>query len=224
MNGAYVVEGDGLVMTYRSEAGPVTVLHDVSVHAVRGEIVLVDGPSGSGKTTLLSILGGILTPTSGRVTIESTEITRLSRRERTRVRLARLGFVFQGFNLLRALTARENIELPLQARCLARGERQRRTTALLDRLGLGGKGERRPAQLSGGEQQRVAIARALAGDPALVLADEPTASLDTEAGAEVMKLLCELARERGAAVLIASHDHRISPFVDRVVRLVDGRC
>jgi len=219
-----VVEGETLVMTYRSEAGSVQVLHGVSLHADRGEIVLVDGPSGSGKTTLLSILGGILTPTSGSVTIESTEITRLSRRERARMRLARLGFVFQGFNLLRALTAQENVELPLQALGLERAERERRAATLLERLGLGGKSERRPAQLSGGEQQRVAIARALAGEPALVLADEPTASLDSEAGAEVMKLLCELARERGAAVLIASHDHRISPFADRVVRLVDGRC
>jgi putative ABC transport system ATP-binding protein len=173
---------------------------------------------------LLSILGGILTPASGRVTIEGTDVTRMPRRERACLRLARLGFVFQGFNLLRALTARENIELPLQALGIRRAERLKMIDALLERLGLADKGARRPAQLSGGEQQRVAIARALAGGPVVVLADEPTASLDRENGAEVMKLLCELARERETSVLIASHDQRIAPFADRIVSLVDGRC
>jgi putative ABC transport system ATP-binding protein len=224
VNERQAVIGDSIVMTYPSAAGPVQVLRGANIHAARGEIVLIDGPSGSGKTTLLSILGSILTPASGRVTIEGTDVTRMPRRERACLRLARLGFVFQGFNLLRALTARENIELPLQALGIRRAERLKMIDALLERLGLADKGARRPAQLSGGEQQRVAIARALAGSPVVVLADEPTASLDRQNGAEVMKLLCELARERETSVLIASHDQRIAPFADRIVSLVDGRC
>ena len=224
MNEPQAVVGDSILMTYPSAAGPVQVLRGANIHADRGEIVVVDGPSGSGKTTLLSILGGILTPASGRVTIEGTDLTQMPRRERARLRLARLGFVFQGFNLLRALTARENIELPLQALGIGRAERLKMIDALLERLGLADKGARRPAQLSGGEQQRVAIARALAGRPVVVLADEPTASLDRENGAEVMKLLCELAREQKSSVLIASHDQRIAPFADRIISLVDGRC
>jgi putative ABC transport system ATP-binding protein len=224
VNEPQAVIGDSIVMTYPSAAGPVQVLRGANIHAARGEIVLIDGPSGSGKTTLLSILGSILTPASGRVTIEGTDVTRMPRRERACLRLARLGFVFQGFNLLRALTARENIELPLQALGIRRAERLKMIDALLERLGLADKGARRPAQLSGGEQQRVAIARALAGRPVVVLADEPTASLDRQNGAEVMKLLCELARERETSVLIASHDQRIAPFADRIVSLVDGRC
>ena len=224
MSDSQAVVGDSIVMTYPSEAEPVEVLRGANIHAAHGEIVLVDGPSGSGKTTLLSILGGILTPTSGHVTLEATEMTGLSRGERARLRLTRLGFVFQGFNLLRALTALENIELPLQALGIPRVERLARIDALLDRLGLAKKGGRRPAQLSGGEQQRVAVARALVSKPAVVLADEPTASLDRENGAEVMKLLCELAREQKTSVVIASHDQRIAPFADRLVRLVDGRC
>jgi putative ABC transport system ATP-binding protein len=224
VNERQAVVGDSIVMTYPSAAGPVHVLRGANIHADRGEIVLVDGPSGSGKTTLLSILGGILTPASGRVTIEGTDLTQMLRPERARLRLARLGFVFQGFNLLRALTARENIELPLQALGIGRAERFKMIDALLERLGLADKGTRRPAQLSGGEQQRVAIARALAGSPVVVLADEPTASLDRENGAEVMKLLCELARERKTSVLIASHDQRIAPFADRIISLVDGWC
>ena len=184
----------------------------------------MQAPTGSGKTTLLSVLAGMLTPTEGSVHIEGTEITRLSRRERAHVRLERLGFIFQGFNLIAALTARENIDLVLQARRLDAPARRRAIAEMLAQLDIADKGGRFPAQLSGGEQQRFAIARALVGKPALILADEPTSSLDQENGAAVTGLLCALARERQAGVLIASHDQRIKPFVDRVVRLMDGRC
>ncbi|HMD01854.1 MAG TPA: ABC transporter ATP-binding protein [Candidatus Baltobacteraceae bacterium] len=224
MSAPYAVAGRDIEFTYASEAGPVPVLRGASVSAAPGEIVLVKGPSGSGKTTLLSALAGMLTPDAGSVAIEGREITTLSRGERTRLRLARLGFVFQGFNLIGALTARENVELLLAQRGLSRAEVRRRSDAMFERLGLEGKGERRPAQLSGGEKQRVAVARALAGDPAVVMADEPTSSLDAQNGAVAMRLLCELARERGAAVIITSHDERIVPLVDRTLTLAEGRC
>lgn len=224
MNGVPVIAGEVLVMTYPSEAGPVQALRGATIRAGRGEVVLINGPSGSGKTTLLSVLAGMLTPTSGSVKIEGEEITSLGRRERARLRLERLGFIFQSFNLIHALTARENIELVLQQRGLDPLSRRSAINEIMDRLGVSDKGARFPAHLSGGEQQRVAIARALAGKPAVVLADEPTSSLDQENGAAVISLLCELARERRTTVLIASHDERIAPLVDRVVPLTDGRC
>ncbi len=218
------IVGEALVMTYPSEAGPVQALRGATIGARRGEIILIGGPSGSGKTTLLSVLAGMLTPTTGSVSIEGEEITKLDRRERARLRLERLGFVFQSFNLIRALTARENIELVLEQRGLDGPARRAAIDEILARLGIPDKGARLPAHLSGGEQQRVAIARALVGKPAVVFADEPTSSLDQENGAAVISLLCELAREQRTTVLIASHDERIAPLVDRVVPLRDGRC
>ena len=224
MSESDVIAGEALVMSYPSQAGPVHALRNASLRAERGEIVLLEGPSGSGKTTMLSVLAGMLTPTAGTVWIDGRDITHLSRRERTRVRLERLGFVFQSFNLIRALTARENVDLILRARGFDRRSRGTMIDEMLGRLGIGDKGGRFPAQLSGGEQQRVAIARALVGKPAVVLADEPTSSLDQENGAAVMTVLCELARERETSVVIASHDPRIARFADRVVALSDGRC
>jgi putative ABC transport system ATP-binding protein len=219
-----VVVGDSIEMSFPSEAQPVAALRGATLRIGSGEVILLEGPSGSGKTTLLSVLAGMLTPTGGSVKVEGTEITRLSRRDLARLRLERLGFIFQSFNLIAALTARENIDLVLRARGLDAPARRSAIDTMLAQLDVADKGARFPAQLSGGEQQRFAIARALVGDPALVLADEPTSSLDQENGAMVMRLLCGLARERKTSVLIASHDQRIRPFVDRVVRLVDGRC
>jgi putative ABC transport system ATP-binding protein len=223
MNGN-VIAGESLEMAFPSEAGPVAALRGATIHVGRGEIVLLEGPSGSGKTTLLSVLAGMLTPNKGSVQVEGREITRLPRSERTRLRLERLGFIFQSFNLIKALTAWENVDVVLQARGLDAAKRRRTIDEVLALLDIADKGDRFPAQLSGGEQQRFAVARALAGKPALILADEPTSSLDQENGAAVTGLLCSLARERAAGVLIASHDPRIRPFVDRSVRIVDGRC
>jgi len=217
------IVGEALVFEYKTEAGLLPVLRGASLEAAPGEVLLVSGPSGSGKTTLLTVLAGMLTPASGRVRIEGKEINDLGKAERSKLRLNRLGFVFQGFNLIRAMSASENVELVLQARGLSRQECRRVARETFERLGIGDKLQRLPVQLSGGEQQRVAIARALAGAPAVVLADEPTSSLDTENGAAVMQLLCELARERGSAVVITSHDQRIAPFADRVVHISDGR-
>jgi putative ABC transport system ATP-binding protein len=218
------IAGEGLVFDYRTEAGLVPVLRGASLDAAPGEVLLVIGPSGSGKTTLLTVLAGMLTPAAGRVRIEGNEITHLGNRERSKLRLHRLGFIFQGFNLIRAMSASENVELVLRARGLTRRECRRIARETFERLGIADKLQRLPVQLSGGEQQRVAIARALAGAPAVVLADEPTSSLDSENGAAVIRLLCELARERGSAVVITSHDQRIAPFADRVVSISDGRC
>ena len=219
-----VVVADSIEMSFPNEGQPVAALRGVTLCIGSGEVVLLEGPSGSGKTTLLSVLAGMLTPTGGSVKVEGAEITGLSRRERARFRLERLGFIFQSFNLIAALTARENIDLVLKARGLDAAARCRTIDEMLVLLDVEDKSGRFPAQLSGGEQQRFAIARALVGDPALVLADEPTSSLDQDNGATVMRLLCGLARERKTSVLIASHDQRIRPFVDRSVRIVDGRC
>ncbi|MBV9276769.1 MAG: ABC transporter ATP-binding protein [Candidatus Eremiobacteraeota bacterium] len=210
-------------MVYPNGVSPVHALKGVSLEIADGEILLMMGPSGSGKTTLLFVLGGILSPTAGRVVVRDIEITNLDRREKARFRLKHLSFIFQGFNLFRALTARENVELALHARGVRGRVARERTQALLERLGLSRQLDRLPRDLSGGEKQRVAIARALVAEPDVVMADEPTSALDAENGLAVTGLLRELARERGTTVLIASHDMRIAPFANRIVQLNDGR-
>jgi len=202
---------------------PVHALKSVSLGVADGEILLMMGPSGSGKTTLLFILGGILSPTGGRVVVRDIEITRLDRRQKARFRLKHLSFIFQGFNLFKALTARENVELALHTRGVRGRAARDRTQQLLERLGMARQLDRLPRDLSGGEKQRVAIARALVAEPDVIMADEPTSALDAENGLAVTGLLRELARERGTTVLIASHDMRIAPFANRIVQLNDGR-
>jgi putative ABC transport system ATP-binding protein len=181
------------------------------------------GPSGSGKTTLLSIMGAILGATSGSVVVDGEEIVGRPESELPRIRLTHMGFVFQGFNLFPALTAVENVELALDVR----GERGRHVGAkALDALRavrLDEKADSYPSDLSGGQKQRVAIARALVGDPAIVLADEPTAALDSQSGRTVLELLRGLAHDRGRAVVMVTHDHRASAYADRVVHIADGR-
>ncbi|MBI4913836.1 MAG: ABC transporter ATP-binding protein [Acidobacteria bacterium] len=195
----------------------------VSLELPAGSLAVVAGPSGSGKTTLLQVAGLLDEPDSGQVLLEGREVSRLPEKARCALRLSRLGFVFQGFNLVPVLTARENVLLPLQLQGRPEGECTARAEDLLERVGLGNRAGHLPGQLSGGQQQRVAIARALAGDPCLVLADEPTANLDHAHGEPLMDLLAELARERGAAFLVASHDPRVIARADRVFRLEDGR-
>ena len=207
---------------YVSGAERVHALKGVSLDIAKGELLMLIGPSGSGKTTLLSILGGILTATAGSVRVFGREITTLSRAALAAFRRTNIGFLFQSYNLFPALSARENVEIALYLRGLRGQEARRQAMALLDRVGLGGKTHRRPGDLSGGEQQRVAVARALAGDPALVMADEPTASLDAENGRIVVELLRRLARETGSTVLIAAHDPRIRDVADRIAHLDDG--
>ncbi len=196
---------------------------DVSLEIRRGEVVLVMGPSGSGKTTLISMMGGILRPTSGNVWLLGTETSALQGSDLTRVRRHHVGFVFQTFNLLRSLRAWENVAVALRLAGRSGPEAKRRAMDLIEMVGLGDKQHELPADLTGGEQQRVSIARALANDPSLVLADEPTASLDSQAGRLAVDILCSLSRDKGRSLVIATHDARIRDVADRVLYLEDGR-
>jgi putative ABC transport system ATP-binding protein len=192
------------------------------MQASRGETVFLVGPSGSGKTTLLSILGCILTPDRGSVQVLGREVGRMTTKELTAFRRDHLGFIFQTFNLFPTLSAQDNVALSLAMRGMAGGEASSRAAEFLNQVGLWHRRHARPAQLSGGECQRVAVARALASDPAVVFADEPTASLDAENGQGVMKLLTRLVHERGVTLVVVTHDNRIFSYADRILRLEDG--
>ncbi|MHC3439732.1 ABC transporter ATP-binding protein [Natrialbaceae archaeon A-gly3] len=198
----------------------VTALEDASVSVTPGEIVGLKGPSGSGKSTLLHLLAGLEEPTSGTVTLNGTDLSGLSNKKRTRLRLTHVGIVFQHFHLVNSLTARGNVALPLIELGMPRRKRRTRAMELLERVGLGDRAGHRPGELSGGEQQRVAIARALATDPMLLVADEPTGELDTETGRLVLTELEKVAEDR--AVILASHDRETLAIADRIVTLRDG--
>lgn len=218
-----LVRASGLWKRFQGPTAPVDAVRDVEMTVPAGRIALVLGPSGSGKTTLLSMIGGIVSPTAGRLEVCGRDLASLPDGERSAFRLHRIGFVFQTFRLLDALTAAENVEVPLNLAGVRRPESSERARALLDRLGLALRADFLPDALSAGEKQRVAIARAVALDPPLVLADEPTATLDSAAGAAAIDLLRAATRERGAGVVIASHDERIADRADRVLRMEDGR-
>ena len=208
---------------YGTGAASIRVLDQVDFSARAGEVVFLMGPSGSGKTTLLSIMGCILRATSGSVNIRGQEVAQLPERELPRVRLAHIGFIFQGFNLFPALNVRENVALALDLKRIRGRQADQQAMELLERVGLAHKAKELPANLSGGQKQRVAIARALAGDPEIVLADEPTAALDGASGRAVLELLRELAHERGRAVVIVTHDSRALTYADRIVHIEDGK-
>ena len=211
-------------LTKKYEEGPSGTLAlrgiDLDVHA--GELLMLMGPSGSGETTLLSIMGCILTATSGSVRVGEREVVGLSQKQLPALRLEHIGFVFQGFNLFPTLTTAENVELMLDLKGVPAAPAKQRARELLDQVGLGEKYGSFPADLSGGQKQRVAIARALAGDPRIILADEPTAALDSHTGRNVMEMMSELAHKRGRAVVIVTHDSRVLNFADRIVRIEDG--
>lgn len=214
----------GVEMVYYTGAEPYPVLQGIDLDIPRGDIQLLMGPSGSGKTTLLSILAGILTPTAGIVHLLGHEITQMSRDELAKFRLKNIGFIFQGFNLFPALTAAENVEVALKVKGM-QGKLARRRAAreLLEQVKLADKMDMLPRDLSGGQKQRVAIARALAGNPQLIMADEPTASLDSHNGHAVIELLRHLAKEGNRTVLIVTHDPRLMDVADRIAYLEDGR-
>jgi putative ABC transport system ATP-binding protein len=208
---------------YGEGPAQVPALHGVDLQVNRGEVVLLMGPSGSGKTTLLSIMGCILGATSGSVKISGREVTQLSEKELPQIRLQHIGFVFQGFNLFPTLTVGENVELSLDLKGV-RGEKARsEARRLLEQVGLAEKYDTFPSDISGGQKQRVAIARALAGSPDLILADEPTAALDSQTGRNVMLMMRELAHKHERAVVVVTHDSRVLEFGDRIVRMEDGR-
>ena len=211
-----------LIKKYDEGTSGTLALRGVDVDVHPGELLMLMGPSGSGKTTLLSIMGCILTATSGSVRVAGREVVGLSEKQLPALRLEHIGFVFQGFNLFPTLTAGENVELMLDLKGASSAKARHRAQELLEQVGLSEKYGAFPADLSGGQKQRVAIARALAGDPGIILADEPTAALDSHTGRTVMEMMSELAHNRGRAVVIVTHDSRVVNYADRIVRIEDG--
>jgi putative ABC transport system ATP-binding protein len=208
---------------YAEGTNRVPVLHGVDFDVEQGDVVLLMGPSGSGKTTLLSIMGCILRATSGSVQIAGREVSGLSERELPGVRLQHIGFIFQGFNLFPTLSVGENVELALDLKGMRGPKAKDEARRLLEQVGLGNKYEAFPSDLSGGQKQRVAIARALSGSPGVILADEPTAALDSHSGRNVMEMMRDLAHKHGRGVVVVTHDSRVLEFGDRIVHMEDGR-
>ncbi len=209
--------------TYGSGAVAYQALRGVDFEARAGEFVMLSGPSGSGKTTLLSIMGCVLTPSTGDVRIYGEQVSGRKESELPRLRLSYIGFIFQGHNLIASFDALENVALSMRMRGHSVRDANREAKRLLERVGLGDKLDRKPNELSGGQRQRVSIARALAGSPPIILADEPTASLDAETGMTVTLLLKDMAREGGHTVVVVTHDNRIYHLGDRIVHIEDGR-
>lgn len=214
---------DDVTRTYGSASGTVPALRGVTVRLPPGEFVSVEGPSGCGKTTLLNLLGLLDTPSTGEVLWDGVSVGLRTDRERARLRLARVGFIFQRFYLLPTLSARENVELPMRALGLPRSERQGRASALLGEVGLGGKEQALPHQLSGGEEQRVAIARALANRPGLLLADEPTGELDSANALQVLDVLERVRTERRASLVLVTHNPEVAARAGRHLSMRDGQ-
>ena len=214
---------DGVTKDYLLGSTVVNALRGLSLSIEAGEIVAIMGPSGSGKSTLMHILGALDTPTGGTASLEGHDLQKLSENELVTLRGRKVGFVFQTFNLIQALTAQQNVELPMIFLGVKKSARSERARALLDKVGLGERVAHRPNELSGGERQRVAIARALANDPEIILADEPTGNLDSETGATILDLLKRLSVEEGKTMILITHDPDAAAIAHRIVRLRDGR-
>jgi len=223
MNNQRVLEATGVVKVFEEGSQRVEVLRGVSITVARGEVVALEGPSGSGKTTLLSIMGCILTPTSGEVTIAGERVDAARPDQLRDVRRRSIGFVFQQYNLFPALTALENVEYALNVKGRKGRSAREEAMSALTRVGLGDRLHFLPRDLSGGQKQRVAIARALAGSPPVILADEPTANLDTVAGTQVLELFRDLAKSESRGLVIVTHDPKVRAVADRVVGIRDGR-
>ena len=221
-NGSPLISMKGVRKVFLTDEVETHALADVHFDINKGEYVAISGPSGCGKTTLLSILGLLDTPTEGDYTLAGESVARLAPVERARVRNRQIGFIFQAFNLIGDLSVFENVELPLTYREMSASERKDRVAAALERVGMSHRAKHFPAQLSGGQQQRVAVARAVAGDPSILLADEPTGNLDSKNGEAVMELLRELHRN-GSTICMVTHDSRYAQHADREVALFDGR-
>ena len=223
MNNGTVVALRDVTKLYTQGSLEVQALRGLDLTVGKGEFTALIGPSGSGKTTTLNLVGGLDAPTSGSVIVEGVDLCGLNRKALSRLRRDRIGFVFQSYNLIPVLTACENAEMVMWVQGVPAPERRERVMELLHAVGLDGMEDRKPTELSGGQQQRVAIARAIASDPAVVLADEPTANVDSETAETLISLMETLNRDRGVTFLFSTHDHRVVERVKRVVRLVDGR-
>ena len=216
------VDAAGVWKIFRQEAEEVRAVRDVTLTLAPGEFTALAGPSGSGKTTLLNLIGGLTRPTRGRIVVAGQDVSQMSNQEVAQFRLEHVGFVFQAYNLLPVLTALENAEFPMLLQGVPADERARRVGELFDRTGMAGLEDRRPGKLSGGQQQRVAVVRAVVSKPALVLADEPTANLDTAASEALLDMMLELNQELGVTFVFATHDGRVMERSRRLVRMVDG--
>ncbi len=218
-----IIELHDVVRTYRRGKVLVPAVRGVTLDIQPGEFSALCGPSGSGKTTTLNLIGALDRPTSGRIVFEGQDLTGLSRRELSWLRRDRIGFVFQAYNLMPVLTAYENAEMVMWVQGQSKEERRARVLGLLAKVGLEGLEDRKPNELSGGQQQRVAIARAIAAEPALVLADEPTANVDSETAIALLDLMQTLNREHGVTFLFSTHDPRVMERAGRILKMVDGR-
>lgn len=218
-----ILELDHVTKTFGQGRLAVRAVDGVDLAVDQGEFAVVMGPSGSGKTTLLQLMGALLSPSAGEIRIDGRPLAQLSNTDQARLRLRQIGFVFQSFNLISALTARDNVALPAALAGESRATRRDRATMLLERLGLGDRLHHLPEALSGGEKQRVAVARALVNDPPLILADEPTANLDSSSGYQVLHLLEDIAVTERKTLVMVTHDHRITTVADRLLWLADGQ-
>ena len=218
-----VVKLEGVTKSYRQDSVVVNALQGIDLEVSKGDFAVLVGPSGSGKTTLLNLIGGLDSPTEGRIWVAGSEIGRLGKGALSEIRLRKIGFVFQEFNLIPVLSAVENVEFVMLLQGIPEGLRRARAYALLKELGLEGLEHRRPQQLSGGQQQRVAVARAIAAEPIIVLPDEPTANLDSKAGGALMDMMRRLNEEKGVSFVFSTHDPMVVERARRVIRLRDGR-
>lgn len=218
-----IIDAHNVSKTFNPKTVPVHAVQDVHLHIEEGEFVALVGPSGSGKSTLLNLMGGLDEPTTGSVIIDGIEITRLSENKLIDFRLYNIGFVFQSFNLIPVLTSKENIGFVLQLQHTPKKEREKRVLTLLKEVGLEDKIDVKPGQLSGGQQQRVAVARALASKPKIILADEPTANLDSKSAANLLDIMAKLNEEEKITFLFSTHDQRVIKKARRVITLVDGK-
>ncbi|WP_421803046.1 ABC transporter ATP-binding protein [Flagellimonas sp.] len=221
--GKTIIDAHNVSKTYKETAVPVRALQDVHLHIEEGEFVALVGPSGSGKSTLLNMIGGLDEPTSGTVFVDGVEITKLPENKLIDFRLQNIGFVFQSFNLIPVLTSRENIGFVLQLQKVSKKDREKRVLELLREVGLEEKINSRPGELSGGQQQRVAVARALASKPKIILADEPTANLDSKSASNLLDIMAKLNKEEKITFLFSTHDQRVIEKARRVITLVDGK-
>lgn len=218
-----IIDAHNVSKTYNPNLVPVKAVQDVHIHIEEGEFVALVGPSGSGKSTLLNMIGGLDEPTLGTVIIDGVDITGLSENKLIDFRLHNIGFVFQSFNLIPVLTARENVGFVLQLQNMPKREREKRVLTLLEEVGLDDKINSKPGELSGGQQQRVAVARALASKPKIILADEPTANLDSVAAGNLLDIMAKLNEEEKITFLFSTHDQRVIKKARRVITLVDGK-